>query len=97
MAAKQYKRNIRATLHRASGNSTEVIWVKYYSNISNAIRRAVELSIFTGQPGDVLEFTSSNFDYLIATIKLKVGVSVFANMDIEFHIGKKSKKSNFAN
>lgn len=83
---KFYKRQFRASLHRKMGNSTEVISVRYFSKLSKALSRGVELAILDGQPGDVLEITSSNFDYLIATVKLKVSISGKDSLDIKFHM-----------
>lgn len=83
---KEHKRAIRATLHRLKGKSSVVIWERYYASISSALKRGVELAILEGQPGDVLELTHSNFDFLIATLKLKVSSNNLASMDIKFHI-----------
>lgn len=86
MLEKIYKREYKVVLHRRRGNSTEEIWVKFFSSISNCIRRGSELAVLTGQPGDVLEITHSNFGFLIATIKLKQGTTSFADMSIKFHL-----------
>ena len=88
MLEKVYKREYRVVLHRKSGNSTEEIWTKFFSSVSNCIRRGSELAVLTGQPGDVLEITHSNFGFLIATIKLKVGITSFADMSIKFHLNE---------
>lgn len=84
--AKLYKRGIRAVLHRRVGNSTIEIFVRYFSKLSSAMSRGVTMAIFEGQPGDVLEVSSSNFGYLIATLKMKVGSKNLATMEIKFHM-----------
>jgi hypothetical protein len=89
---KVYKRPIKATLHRRKGNSTITVWVRYYHSIASAISRGVELAILKGQPGDVLELSSSNYGYLIADVKLKVGSSGLSNMEIKFHDLNKGEK-----
>lgn len=83
---KTHKRPIKATLHRKKGNSTKVVWERYYGSIASAMKRGVELTILEGQPGDVLELTHSNFEFLIATLKLKVGSKNLQSMEIKFHI-----------
>lgn len=84
--AKIYKRAFRATLHRKIGGSTETVFVRYFSKVATALSRGLTLSIMEGEPGDVLEVTSSNFDYLIATMRLKVGSKNMATVDIKFHV-----------
>lgn len=83
--SKGYKRAIRATLHRRKGNSTTAVFSRFFANVTSALSRGVALAIEGGQPGDVLELTSSNFDYLIATLALKVGSKGLSTMDIKFH------------
>jgi hypothetical protein len=84
---KEYKRRIRASLHRPAGKTTTVVWTKYYSKLENAMMKSPASVMFFAQPGDIIEVTSSNFDYLIATIKFKVGVSSIANTETVYHIG----------
>ncbi len=48
--------------------------------------RGVELALLDGEPGDVLEISSSNFGYAIATIKLGVSTKGLTNIKIEFLI-----------
>lgn len=86
MMDKVYKRAIRATLHRASGKSTEVIFTRFYSKVATALSKGVFYAILEGQPGDVLELTSSNYGYLIATLALRVGSKGFSTMRVEFHV-----------
>jgi len=81
-----YKRAIAVTLHRRTGKSTKVIWVRYFNRVTTAIPRGVELALLSGQPGDVLEFTSSNYGYLIATIKLNVGAKGLDSLNIDFAV-----------
>jgi hypothetical protein len=76
-AVKHHKRPILAQLHRGK----ELVWSRYYVKISTAIPRAVGLAILEGQPGDVVEFSNSNFGFLIATCKL----SVTGKLSIEIH------------
>ena len=83
---KFFKREIRCVLHRKMGRSTVKLWTRHYSSIENALKKGVELSILTGQPGDVLEITDANFEFLIATLKLKVGVTKRSNMEIKFYL-----------
>jgi hypothetical protein len=74
-----------ATLHRRRGNSTEVVWIRFYTKLSKALARGVELALLTGQPGDVLEISSSNFGYDIATVKLSVNAKHLSQMQIVLH------------
>ena len=83
---KTYKRAFRAVLHRRKGNSTEEIFTRYYETVTSALTRGVNYAILRGEPGDVLEITSSNFEYEIATLKIKVGSKGLSSMDIKFHI-----------
>ena len=83
---KVHKRPIRATLHRVKGNGVTVVWARYCASISSALKRGVELAILSGHPKDVLELSHSNFGFLIATLKLKVGSKNLTSMDIKFHI-----------
>lgn len=76
---KIYKRPIVATLHRypeGRRRGSQVIWTRYYTDITNAIPRGVQLALQDGEPGDVIEFASSNHGYQIATVRLKVGSSI---------------------
>lgn len=84
MKAVIYKRPIAATLHRASGKSTVEIWVRRYSSVTRAITRGVELMLLEGEPGDVLEISSSNFGYQIATVKLRVNAQSLRDLKIDF-------------
>jgi hypothetical protein len=86
MAKKMPKRPIVAKLHRSMNHTTEVMWIRYYSNATNAIRRGVELAILTGHPGDTLEVSSSHFGYLIATVKLTVGANSLVNLEVKFDV-----------
>jgi len=85
---KVYKRTITATLHRLCGNSTKIIFVRRYANVTNAIKKGIELFIFSGHPGDVLEISHSNFGFQIATVKTKVGSSKISDMQIKFYLNK---------
>lgn len=86
MLEKVFKRPFRMTLHRKSGKSTEVIWSRLFSKISTAMPRGIELALLNDEPGDVLELTSSNFGYAIATVKLGVSTKGLTNIKIEFLI-----------
>lgn len=83
---KIYKRPICVTLNRLGKESSIYLWSRYFSNIENAITRGVMLALLTGEPGDVLEITSSNYGYLIATIKLKVNAKSVADLQVKFHV-----------
>lgn len=83
---KHYKRPFKAVLHRRSGKSTTVVFTRFYSKVASALSRGLTLALLEGQPGDVLEVSSSNFGYLIATLKLKVGSTNLTNVGIEFHV-----------
>lgn len=85
---KEYKRKIRAQLLRHKGSKISlVLWTRYYSKLENAVAKAPGWVMFFAQPGDVIEITSSNFDYPIATIKFKVGKSNISNMETVYHVG----------
>lgn len=47
--------------------------VRHYSRISTAFPKAVQLLIESGEPGDVVEFASSDFGYQIGTVKIHAG------------------------
>lgn len=85
---KYYKRKIAATLHRRKGKSTEVIWVRYYTKVSKAVLKASELAILTGEPGDVVEITSSNFGYPIATVKLTFNKKGLIDLRTEYCVAE---------
>jgi hypothetical protein len=89
-----YKRLVKAVLHRLTtdGNSSTIISTRFFTSTQTAIRRGTELAVMEGEPGDVLEISHSNLEYLIATIKLKAGKTHFADMQIEFHLNKFDKK-----
>ena len=86
MQDKIFKRAIKVTLHRRKGNSTEVIWTRFFAKVTTALRRGVELAFLDGEPGDVLELSSSNFGYVIATVKLGVNSKGLSNIKIEFQV-----------
>lgn len=81
-----YKRPICGTLHRKSGNSTEVISKRFFANLNSALSKGVNLILLEAEPGDVFELSSSNYGYLIATLVVKVGSKGLSSMKIEFHI-----------
>ena len=83
MKYKQYKRPIAVKLF---DRNKKVIWTRYYTNMVKAVSRGVELSMTDGEPGHVLEFSSSNFGYLIASLKLRIGTHAFNSMQIEFAV-----------
>lgn len=93
MNNKFYKRSFCCKLHRLTENSSKVIWTRYFNSLAKCISRGTELSILTGQPGDVLEITSSNFGYLVATIKLKVGATSISDLNIKFYLKKEEYAS----
>ena len=89
MQEKIYKKEIRATLHRSSGKSSELLWTRFFNKVTTALSRGVELAVLTGQPGDVLEISSSNFGYLIATVRLTVNTKGLSSIKIEFQVDEK--------
>lgn len=84
LSKKIYKRNIVMTIHRVRGRSTEEIDRRYYNSITNALTKGVGYALQFAYPGDILEFSSSNFGYLIATIKIKVGAASLSDLSIVF-------------
>lgn len=50
--------------------------MRYYSRISTAFPRAVQLLMSEGKPGDTVEIASNNFGYQIGTARLSVGGSI---------------------
>lgn len=89
MATKKiYKRKIKAVLHRKKGRSTVEIWTRYYGKVHTAVIRASELAILTGEPGDCVEISSSNFGYPIATVKLTFNAKGFISLHTEFLVDK---------
>ena len=63
-----------------------MLWTRFFTSVTNAVTRGVELAILTGEPGDILEISHSNFGFLIATVKLKVNAKNFTNLNIQFHL-----------
>lgn len=88
MKQKYYKRQIRARLHRLQpgSNASVEIWTRYYNTVTSALSRGVMYALMTGEPGDVLELSSANHDYPIATLKIKVGSKSLSTMVIDFQL-----------
>ena len=63
------ERPLLAQLHR--GDKT--LWKRYYRNFPNAARRATEVALLSGQPGDVVEFSNAETGFQIGTMILHVG------------------------
>lgn len=82
----EYKRKITATLHRRSGKSTVVVWVRRYSKIKNALSKACEIALYFAEPGDVIEFTHSNFEFLIAVSKFGFNKKGFLDFNTSFEL-----------
>lgn len=61
-----------AQLHR--GDKT--LWKRSYQSFTNAARRATELALLQGEPGDVMEFSNNDTGFQIGTMKLHVGGSL---------------------
>lgn len=61
-------RPILAQLHRGQ----QTLWKRHYASLSNAARRAVELAMLSGEPGDVIEFSWAPAGLQIGTAKLSV-------------------------
>jgi len=62
------QRRICATLYR--GKKQDKIWVRYYNWMDTAMPRAMQLALCYGQPGDVVEFHSTELGFQIGTMKV---------------------------
>lgn len=62
-------RLIQAILTRKS----KYVWVRHYTRVQSAIRRATELAFLDGQPGDIIELSHVATGMQIGTIHLSVG------------------------
>lgn len=62
-------RAIAATLYR--GKKKEKVWVRYYSWMDTAMPRAVQLTLQTGQEGDVVEFHSQELGFQIGVLHVR--------------------------
>ncbi len=60
------KLNVLAILHRGP----RIVRARRYSTINTAMRRAVDIAIQTGEPGDVVEFSRVDIGAQIGTVKL---------------------------
>lgn len=62
------QRRIIATLLR--GKKQEKVWVRYYNWMDTAMPRAVQLALCYGNPGDVVEFASTELGFQIGTLTI---------------------------
>lgn len=69
-------RHIVATLHHKG----KPVWNRRYARIDTAFPRAVELLIIDGEPGDVIEFSHSEYGFQIGTVKIKAGGKITINI-----------------
>lgn len=60
------QRAICATLYR--GRKKEKVWTRHYSYMDTAMPRAVQLTLQTGQEGDVVEFASQELGFQIGVL-----------------------------
>lgn len=76
-------RRVTATMYRRNkpGRDTlddrsapyDVVWVRHYSYFDTAMPRAVQLAMTYGQSGDVVEFHSSEFGFLLGKLHVEAG------------------------
>ena len=62
------QRLIIATLLR--GKKQEKVWVRYYNWMDTAMPRAVQLALCYGNPGDVVEFASTELGFQIGVLRI---------------------------
>lgn len=65
--------NIEARLHRYVNGSTrfkEVIWVRHYARIETAAGAATTFLMFSGQTGDLIEFSLKINGLQVGTVRL---------------------------
>lgn len=62
------QRRIIATLLR--GKKQEKVWVRYYNWMDTAMPRALQLALCYGNPGDVVEFASTELGFQIGTLTI---------------------------
>jgi hypothetical protein len=83
-------RPILAILHRRltpHARGTEILWTRHYVRLENAIRRAVELAVLEGEPGDVIEFALASGAQL-GTVKLHTAGELTARWENLGHVVK---------
>jgi hypothetical protein len=61
-------RKIMASLYR--GKQKAHIWTRYYSYFDTAMPRAVQLALTYGEPGDIVEFSSTELGFQLGTLKV---------------------------
>lgn len=80
-----YKRNILATFHTRNADKTLVlnpdIRPRRYVRVQTAIPRAVEILLWNGSPGDVVELSHAELVFAIATITVHVGGKVTIQLE----------------
>lgn len=62
-------RAISATLYR--GKKKEKVWTRYYNWMDTAMPRALQLTLQTGQEGDVVEFASTERGFQIGVLHVR--------------------------
>ncbi|QBJ04474.1 hypothetical protein HOV23_gp099 [Pseudomonas phage Lana] len=62
-------RGISATLYR--GRKKDKVWTRYYSWMDTAMPRAVQLTLQTGEEGDVVEFASTELGFQIGVLHVR--------------------------
>lgn len=76
--------NIDAIMHRRKRNGTQILWVRRYSCIENAMRRATEILMVDGCVGDLIEFTLRTNGLQVGTIRMHAA----GNISIQWNYRK---------
>lgn len=60
----------------------KVLWQRYFVRIETALRRAVELLVLGGSPGDRIEIASNDFGFQVATVVILAQGRIVVNFSI---------------
>lgn len=79
---KIYKRKFRVDLER----NNKIVWSRFFSSVTTAITRGVELALWECEPKDVFVVSHANHDFVVATVKMKVNARSLRDLSIQFQL-----------
>lgn len=50
-----------------------LVWKRHYARIETILRKAVEVLVLEGSPGDAIEIAHSDFGFQVAVVKIHAG------------------------
>lgn len=99
--------NIEARLHRLQEGSTryrEVVWTRHYARVETAAAAAMTYLMFSGQVGDIIEFSLKINGLQVGTVRLTPSMKIEtiwnrteANKLRNRHMMEKSDKNSLVN